>query len=274
MSDEPEKQPDEKEKSPSRIFLEEVAETLPYAKPIRKFVHREGKAIYDGFIVFGILAILLALYAFSKGYGFGASKLESVKGELKDAKQDRDKYQIMLAPFQAMAIKIYTNVPIEERMEFFTVQMSQSQSNILNALESEKPSFELSINDEIVTNGSKIYLKQPRVVRLTVANVSSVTAEQLQIDLETPSEIDKTNISAGFSWKEEPLSTVKNKDNSIMPSGYHWMAKSDFAIAPRHGFALSDLEISTNIPYSGMDVRFDVYAARSKLQTYRITLMF
>jgi uncharacterized membrane-anchored protein YhcB (DUF1043 family) len=133
--------------TPQKQFLHTLIDELPHAKAIQGFIYREGKAVWNGWIVFGIIAAIVAWFAFSKGYDFGAKKLESVQGELKDAKQDRDKYQMMLAPFQAMAMQIYTNVPIDKRLEHLTAQFSSTSSNLLAALDADKPVFELYIQN-------------------------------------------------------------------------------------------------------------------------------
>jgi hypothetical protein len=102
----------------------------------------------------------------------GANKLESVKGELKDAKQERDKYQVMLAPFEAAALKLYTNVPASEGLQQLSDQILSAQSNLLISLESQRPSFDLYNDTRLITNGSIISLKENRTLELHVYNAT------------------------------------------------------------------------------------------------------
>jgi len=182
MAEEPEKQPEKTEKAgktPNQQFVEDFVSEFPYAKPILKYIRREGRAIYDGFIVFGIIALIIGWFAFSKGYDYGAKALETTKGELKDAKGDRDKYQLMLAPFQAMAIQVYTNVPLDKRLDYFTSQFLTFKTNLLTDIEAEKPFFDFFINNRLVTNGSVISVKESRQLEINIRNSSEISAENL-----------------------------------------------------------------------------------------------
>ena len=236
--------------TPQKQFLHTLIDELPHAKAIQGFIYREGKAVWNGWIVFGIIAAIVAWFAFSKGYDFGAKKLESVQGELKDAKQDRDKYQMMLAPFQAMAMQIYTNVPIDKRLEHLTAQFSSTSSNLLAALDADKPVFELYIQNTLITNHSVISLKESRQLEMVIQNVSLVTADGLSVDLETPTGVTPTNIVFGADWRIQPP-TRGLSNGSFLTNfyAYHWAFKAYAPLASNGAQEVNPIVFSTNMSY-------------------------
>ena len=277
MGNDSENQSQSNPQNHKKKFVEDVLMELPYAKAIRNYFFREGKAFYDGFLVFAILAGLIGWFAALKGYEYGAKNLESTKGELKDAKQDRDKYQLMLAPFQAMAIQVYTNIPIDKRLDYLAAQFSSVSSNLTATLESQNPSFQLYCNDKLITNGSVISLKNNRTVGLTVRNTSPVTAEHVAMQFMAPSGLAVSNLIGNPFWQPINAAAVDNVNMEIhksdLVSDWEWKANDSI---PGYGLKeVNSFDISTNMnwPVIGGAV-FKVYADRSKCQEFVVTLEF
>ena len=237
---------------------------------------------------FGILALLGGCFTCSLGYEWGTKKLETVRkddnkqidtlaGQLKDAKQERDKNQLLLAPFQAMAIQVYTNVPIDKRLEYLTAQVGSISSNLLTTIESERPSFDLYFYDKLITNGSTISLKENRTVSLTVRNASSITAEQLTVLFLTPNGIATTNLIGGDFWKPFDVKSLDISNTTIVRNqkfnSWQWISQD-----PVQGIGLKSVNtfsITTNMTWPVIgDAEFRVSANNSKLQRYVVTLEF
>jgi hypothetical protein len=238
-------EPAKKNNDPQKKFFWEVVEQQwPIVKLIRAYIRREGKAIWDGWMFFGILALLGGCFTCSLGYEWGTKKLETVRkddnkqidtlaGQLKDAKQERDKNQLLLAPFQAMAIQVYTNVPIDKRLEYFTSQFLSFKTNLLTEIESERPSFQLYNDNILITNGAVISIKKDRTVKLNVRNASKITAEQLKILVIAPAGIATTNFIGGAFWNSSEVGMYSSADARIAPTellnGWEWVAQIPFA---------------------------------------------
>ena len=269
--------------------IEEGVKKILFGTQIKEFFFPDGKHLRNDWLVI-VIVIGLSVYGglvyethilnpkitkLTDSVKLKDDAISELKGELKDAKQDRDKYQLQLAPFQAMAIKIYTNVLADERLDAFADQLTSVSSNLVAAIESERPYFEFYINNRLVTNGSSVSLKANRRLELIVRNISSATAEGLSVELSAPLGVDPTNLICGQSWMGMPLgTTVENGVISTNAMAYRWVIKSVRPIPERNSFGADTLELSTNLTYPVMTFQFDLYAVRSKRQTYIITLTF
>src|ERR1039457_5822363 len=72
----------------NKFFWEFVEQLSSTVKLIRAYIKRDGKAIWDGWIFFGILAIVIAYYAPTKGYDYGTKTLEKKKTEFQETLND------------------------------------------------------------------------------------------------------------------------------------------------------------------------------------------
>jgi len=131
---EPEHKPPEQKLSPWKQFLEDLSWDITFVRAFGNLflgiLYEEGKGVKSGwfaFIIFTVIAfwggfhysernIDAKLSGITNYFGGELGKrdadISNLKGQLCDAKQDRDKYQMMLAPFEAMAIaKIGGGIP-------------------------------------------------------------------------------------------------------------------------------------------------------------------
>jgi len=202
--------------------IHDVAEKVPFHKTFKLLFFRDKKFVKEGFLVFLLIAVLSAF----AGYKWEKSRADSemagvrqgnekmvnqLKGELSATKQDRDKYQILLAPYEAYALAKYTNAPIDQRLELLTAAML-SFTNQFNA---DKPILGLQINGQTINplagnlkKGDDLYpnatiqLSTNREISIVVVNDSEATAEHITVDFFAG--IDVTNVVANGWLLEVP----------------------------------------------------------------------
>lgn len=197
-----------------------------------------------------------------------------------------------VAGWMAVAQSCNTNTPLTERLDILTKWVAKNtesltnvfdetlnKSNLLSVFESDRPTFKLIINgSKMVTNGSIISIKENRKLFLSVQNMSSVTAEQLTVGLYCTSCLTPTNLICGNSWTELPHLTQNMTNGDVMDAtgkGHYWHWKATDSLGGGGGgYDIDALEISTNMTCPVVDVRFDVFANRSKIQTFDVTLKF
>jgi hypothetical protein len=231
---EPEQEPPEKKLSRWKQFMEDASWDIPGARAFGNlflgiFV-QEGKAVKSGWIAFLVFTVL----AFWGGCHYSDEKIDAklagitnyfsgelakketeistLKGEWSDAKQERDKYQLMLAPFEAMAIAKYTNAPIDQRLDLLAGEMA-AITNALSSMIFEKPNLITRVNGIVLTNvdnapsaivpATQIQLEKTMEIKIWVRNLSKKTAQHIVIDFQ--SQIDPTNLMAGL-WTLQPQS--------------------------------------------------------------------
>jgi hypothetical protein len=265
--------------SDSKALIKDVTDILkakvPFSKPAETFLFSNGRGLREGAIGFLVIAAILSFFVFIGGYHLGANKLDEVKGELKEAKQDRDKYELELSPFQAMAIKIYTNTPIEQRLPLLIEQMNTTVSNLLSSIETEKPSFELYINNELITNFATVSLKQDRHLNIVIRNISKVTADKASVAIVTPFAIGESNVISDFSWKFSPYFDKQNAyEIGTNALGNNWIWVSDSTMPGNSMKNVNPFEIETNMIYPVIPVKLSVFSISSNVQTYIVTLAF
>ena len=157
--------------------------------------------------------------------------LDEKRGELAQAIQERDKYQLLLSPFEAMAIAKYTNAPVDQRLDLLITAMT-AFTNVLNRMESEKPNFALRINGTTlkevdntpgaVVDSTPILIKKSDLVTIEVENTSKTTAQHVTIDFYAP--INQTNFTTE-GWNPEPGDGQGRN---------HWTITSQYPL-PQHG---------------------------------------
>ena len=194
--------------------------------------------------------------------------ISELKGEMADAKHDRDHYQEMLAPFEAYAIAKYTNAPLDQRLEFY----GQTLSVITNELASDKPVIYLEINGTKITSfespkpgeimpTTPVLLNTNRQIVLHIFNDSMVTAEHLTIDF--MADIDPTNVLSDQWFLEPPSSNGWN----------HWHLVATDSYGASQAWYPQTIIISQNFNQPILTAQFSIHADRSKTWGYSIKFM-
>ena len=275
-SDKPPDSTKEPNLTPNQQAIEDLSWDIPFARPVWNFFVREGKAVKNGWVAVLIIAAIVFWFTHSwtqDGVDAKISGLENsfksqiseIKGQLDDAKQDRDKYQLLLAPFQAMAIAKYTNAPLEQRLELY----SQTLSAVTNELESDRPIIHLEINGQKFTSyvspklGTAIQLtplilNTNRQIALQIYNDSETTAEHATVDF--MADTDPTNIVAD-QWTLEPKSSGGMN---------HWRSVSDESIGSIGNWDFQTITISQNYNQPSLVAQIFIHADRSKTSEYAI----
>ncbi len=269
---EPEK-PAEEKLSPNQQVIEDLSWDIPFGRTIGNFFIREGKAVKNGWLAVAVIVGIAVIITHSRTEGDIDAKLSGLtnyfngeisnfKGQLADAKQDRDKYQMMLAPFEAMAIVKYTNAPMEQRLTLL--------SEMLVSIE---PELNLEVEGIMLTNitfqlGSPIMpnitimIGTNRDIPFKVGNVSESTAEHLTIDF--VANIDPTNISAD-QWTLEP----KNSDGEN-----HWHLVATDTYGKDETWHTQTIHLKPSWRQNFLLGQIRTHAGRSKTKEYVVLFTF
>jgi len=121
----------EQKPTPNEQAIEDLSWDVPFLRTIGNFFIREGKAVKNGWVAVAILCGITLFVTYSCTSDSAKEKLSGVQSELRDAKQDRDKYFNALQPWQAMAAGIFPNQPPEKQLELLTSEIAYI-TNILN----------------------------------------------------------------------------------------------------------------------------------------------
>jgi hypothetical protein len=275
--------PPEQKPTPTQEAVDDLLWDIPFARPIWKFFVREGKAVKHGWVAVAVIVVITVYFTHRWTEGdvdakisaatnyFGGvlakkeSEISELKGELADAKQDRDKYQLMIAPFEAMAIAKYTNAPLDQRLDLLTAAMT-AITNVLSGIESSRPTFALLIYDLPTTNGQVIILEKSRELNIGAGNKGDVTAKNVTIDFLTP--IAASNIIFYSDWHPEP---VAEHPNGIAYN--HWIATSELSEGKHDAFIAARITISTNFTEPSFPVSIRIHSDESKTQDYDLTIL-
>jgi len=274
----------EKKISPNRNFVKDCVEYIPFAKPVWNFFIREGKAVRNGWLAFAVIAGFFFWWGHSHAErnvdsklsgttNYFSGRIDGLNDELKDAKHDRDHYQEMLAPFQAMAIAKYTNAPMDQRLDLLADGIAKKFTNVVQMIERDRPVIHLEVNGvkiqsyESAKPGSLVQmtpmLLTNRQIQLKVMNDSEVTAEHITISFR--GDVESSNVLAD-QWISSPFGT--------MPSNWNqWYSKSDNSIPYGDWWAPQTIQISPNFARSNLITEFTVHADRSKNWAYAINFI-
>ena len=289
-------EPEEKSKTPNaKAFDKTIGENRHYIF-LKWVFFPDGKHLANGWFV-----ILLLLIAFaSGGYGIGyevkayfanseyttlSDKLANLNdeysdlnGKYLDAKQERDKYQQLLAPFEAAALKLNTNAPSNEQLELFASQLTTISTNLLNALSLDKPHFKLMLNGRFITNNSTVDMRDTRQLKIVVKNDSLITAHNLTVYFMAPTGIDATNIIVDNQWvKEPPGREIINDElgGKTIYNEWSWFCQNE--VGGGVSWYLNTIEFATNINHEVIPVvkvEFEVYSMGSTNQQFIESLIF
>ena len=281
-SDKPPEQTPEQKPTPNQQAIEDLSWDIPFARTILNFFIREGKAVKNGWLAVGIIVGITIYCTRSCTEGdvdaqisaatnyFGGELLKKenetsyIKGQLTDAKQERDKYQLMLAPFEAMAIAKYTNAPLDQRLDLLAGEVA----DITNAMSvfAKHAILELQIN-----GSTNLILNEPEIGNNEVRNSIIVTNRQLRIRILNRSKyssinsfiyfmslLDATNIIID-GWQREPQTT----------GGFNsWKHSPDNSIPRNFAWDISTILISTNFIGDSFSAEFEIGSDNSESKIY------
>jgi hypothetical protein len=271
--------PPEQKPTLNQEAVDDLLWDIPFARPIWKLFVREGKAVKTGWVAFVVIVGITFYFTHSWTEGDVDKKISDatnyfggvvsdLKGQLSDAKQDRDKYQMMLAPFEAFAMAKYTNAPIDQRFDLFAANFSAGLAvitNALNNIESGRPTFELLIDGFSIANNQTVPLKESREFKIGAGNKGEITAKNVTIDFSAP--IDATNLVFSTDWHPEP--SVKQADGK---EWNHWLAVSMLSGGKGDAFIAAPLTISTNFTAPFLPLKIKIHSDESKTQIYDIII--
>jgi hypothetical protein len=191
-------------------------------------------------------------------------KMSDLKGQLTDAKQDRDKYQTMLAPFQAAALKIYTNEPLNRRLDLLANEMGEipKLANVDLVINSSGDFVICDMPSTIPTAASNIVILTDRKISVGLYNESKYPAINAFVNFVAP--IGTTNVNAD-GWFTEP----QNQDGRN-----HWQYTVDHSIARYYTHKMSTVDISTNFTPDFFIGEFDIGADNAESKAYLIGFRF
>jgi hypothetical protein len=286
---EPDKLPEpspEQKPTPTQQAVEDISWDIPFARTILNTFVKEGKAVKSGWLAFAVIAGITfwithswtesgvdAKISTATNYLSGelskmGTEISNLKGQLTDAKQDRDKYQMMLAPFEAMAIAKYTNAPLDERLDL----LANGMMVITNAMRgfAKQAVLELCVNDRTnliskewedkLIEVNNFLIVTNRQIRINLLNLSKFTATHAFVDFVAP--IDPTNVIVDGWHQGEAISTGWN----------HWRYDVDHSIPSKNGWRISTILILTNFTTDSFFARFDAGADNAETKSYFIML--
>jgi hypothetical protein len=286
---EPDKLPEPpKEQKPTLTeqAIEDLSWEIPGARFLLNFFIREGKVVKNGWLAFAVIVgitiwlthswtnrdvdskISTATNYISGELAKKETKISTLKGELSDAKQDRDKYQLLLAPFEAMAISKYTNAPLDQRLELY----SQTLSAITNKLESDRPIIHLEINGQKIVGydsprvgmtwpAPPFLLNKNRQIAMRIFNDSDVSAEHINISFTAVT--DTTNILAD-QWILEPINNGAN----------HWHIVAIDSVDTMATWFPQTVTVSQAFNQPNLEAQIVIHADRSRTRLYPVTFIF
>jgi hypothetical protein len=255
----------EQKPTPNQQAIEDLSWDIPFFRTFWNFFIQEGKAVKHGWVAVAIIAGISIWITHSCTKSGTDDKISNLKGQLTDAKQERDKYQMMLAPFEAYAIAKYTNAPLDQRLELY----GQTLSAITNALASDKPVLHLEINGTKIGGyespkpgvripSSPILLNTNRQIAMHIFNDSETTAEHISVDF--IADIAPTNVLAD-QWILEPRNA----------NGWnHWHLVATDSYGSFQVWFPQTIEISQNFKQKYLVAQFIIHADRSKSRVYSI----
>ena len=200
--------------------------------------------------------------------------ISGLNSQLTDAKQERDKYQLMLAPFQAAALKIFTNAPLDQRLDLLADEMGI----ITNALGvmggfAKQAILELRANGQ--TNLSYSYADLGQVnevtnhitmsnvwqIQISILNRSKFPALHGFVDLFAVS--DPTNVVA-TGWQPEPFAYGRA----------YWRYDANLSIPKNGEWYVATIIISTNLSQSVLHTQIDFSADNAETKSCFIEFLF
>jgi len=269
---EPDDKPPEQKPTPNAESIDEALWEIPFARSVKPFFIQEGKAVKNGWVAI-IIVVSIAVWQTHHWTSSGIDteksnitnyfigQISELKGQLSDAKQERDKYQLMVVPFQAAALKIYTNEPLEGRLDLLAGELGEM---------SKQAQIELWINGTtnlILTDGepgdalvvSNFITLADRKIRIGILNKSKYPAIHANIDFLVP--LGPTNFSLP-GWDSQPAET---------PRYSNWRYDSEHSVPRNCVWNISTIEVNTNYSGNFFQGAFTISADNAETKQYYIS---
>jgi hypothetical protein len=270
MPEETPEKPQESKPTQTQETLEELSWDIPLFRTIKTFFIREGKAVRNGWLAVLIIVAITIWQTHSWTKSETDEKISDLKGQLTDAKHDRDHYQELLAPFEAYAMAKFTNEPNEERLNLLLKQVefsTASLSNIFTEIEQEKPKLITIINAQKVSSNMILHITKQasRGMQFIVMNIGGGTANGISVIFSAPIANSNVVMSGQWYWGGPEYET----NNAIWN---HWDL-SGKGLIPRGGYDVSPIiSISTNYAQTNFQAGVSVFAANVNIEYFPITI--
>ena len=255
------KPPEERKPTANEQAIEDLSWDVPFFRTIWNFFIREGKAVKNGWVAVLIIVGIAVWGTRSCTSDSFKDNILDLKGQLFDAKQDRDKFQIMLAPFQAAALKIYTNEPVDKRLDFLAQEINESSSlaciffainNETNLVEDHTPPGSV-----FQINTTNIFIINEREIKTELINMGRFPAVNAFVEIFVPNFISITNLNLP-GWLPQ------------LPSGQFnvWRYNLDSSIPQYFCWNISTIELSSSLENAVFPIHFEVGANNSPIKNY------
>jgi hypothetical protein len=250
--------PPEQKLTPNQQAIEDLSWDIIFFRTIWNFFVREGEVVKNDWLAIFVIVGIAVWITHSVTKSGIDDTVSNLKGQLTEAKADRDKNQLMLAPFEAMAIAKNTNAPLNQRLDLLVNAMTA----VTNAIASDKPVLHLEINGFKFTSyespkvgdvmpSTSLLLNTNRQIALFVVNDSTVTAEHITVDF--VADIDSSNILAD-QWVLEP---------KVLGGRNHWHSVATDTQGAMGGWTPQTIVISQTFKNRFLNGQFLIHADRS-----------
>ena len=283
--EQPDKKPAEelpgKPISENEQAIEDLSWDIPFFRTVWNFFVREGQAVKNGWLA---VLIMVGISVFvtrdcsrekmdekiaeaKKEY---ENKSSELSGELIDAKRDRDKFQMMLAPFEAYALAKYTNAPLDDRLALLGATMNL----ITNELAIDRPVLHVEINGQKL-KGSE----SPKIGQHLDANIIPLGEDRhIAIKVFCDSEVSAQNATIKFYAQDDSskilVSQWKLALGQPIPDWNTWNLMCDQSIIGGGGWDTETILVSTNLTEPQFSGHIKIFADRSKTWAYGILFVF
>lgn len=257
-----ESKPPEKPPSPNLKAIEDLSWEIPGGQTVLNFFVREGKAVKNGWLAISIMIGLTVWITRSCTKERMNEQVSELRGQLQDAKQDRDTARTMLAPFQAAALKIYTNEPMQERLDLLASELDGlskeanirlSVNSLTNLFESPRVGVPFTISNFVVISN--------RTIELKILNLSPYPAIKSVVDF--AAEADPTNFQVN-GWVGQP-SDARHKA--------HFRYDADHSIPMEMSWGIASIQVSSNFNQPTFTADFIIAADNAKTRRYNIVFI-
>jgi hypothetical protein len=255
--------PPEQKPTPTQEAVDDLLWEIPFARPIWKFFVREGKAVKHGWVAVAVIVAIVVFFTHRWTEGdvdakiltatnyFGGvlakkeSDISALKGQLAEAKEELNKCQLTLTPYQALTIAKLGPEPI-------ILGLTVNGINIPN----------VDTTPGAVVSCLMFPINKTNIIIINLVNRSKMTAANPV--LRFSAEIDPTNIMTD-GWQLEPKSDdLKN----------HWHQQKIVSLPQQTIFQLPPLKISPNFKCKSVEVRFLAVADNSTSFQFCVDFIF
>jgi hypothetical protein len=214
----------------------------------------------------------IALQVIQGNYETQAKLVDEKNFQIVGLKADLHRAEEQLDPWKQIAAHIYTNEPPTKQLGLLAEQI-QSITNILQLLDPTRSTFDVYFNRKLLSGSDWIPCTiTNRHFEIAIKNSGELTLEGVTVIYSpTSSAIAVINNDA---WKAEggrlQLATVPFEDTNIRP----FVARAANPLGAGSWFIPPRLTVSTNTSGGPFTAVLEVYASRSRMQRYLLSLTF